>query len=293
MQTKQRKTTRRKASSKRTTRIKQPPVPKSVAIVAMGASCANFVSNSVALGTSRRVADEIWGINSVGGTIKCDRMFVMDDLEHILKPLADATPGCMTAGMFTWLKDFAGPVYTSTVYPGFDNLVEYPLEDVINTICLPYLNSSVAYAFAYAIHIGVKQVGLYGCDFSYPDRHIAERGRACVEFLIGLAGSRGISIIVASESTLLDANEPITSRVYGYHEPFEIERVEEEADGEMISRLKVKPVVKDEVNDIRSVSQRTSNNGDGRVGDSVHASRDGSHRSSDIRDESRRVSNHC
>jgi hypothetical protein len=50
-----------------------------------------------------------------------------------------------------------------------------------------YFNSTAAYAVAYAIHMGVKKISVFGMDFTYPNAHDAEKGRACVEFWLGIA----------------------------------------------------------------------------------------------------------
>jgi hypothetical protein len=180
------------------------------------------------MGNRRRVAQEIWAINGAGAVVYHDRLFLMDDYEYILKPLVKETPACMMGGIFDWLPKHPGPIYVPTVYPEIPGMVEYPLEDVLNTMALPYLNTTVAYAVAYAIFIGVKQLHLYGCDFTYPDKHAAESGRACVEFLLGIAGSRGVVCTVAGDSTLLDAQVPVDKKFYGYHFPLKVTRSEDD-----------------------------------------------------------------
>ncbi len=47
--------------------------------------------------------------------------------------------------------------------------------------------------------------------------HFAEAGRACCEFLLAKAMERGIKVGIAQGSSLLDTNEPIASKLYGYH----------------------------------------------------------------------------
>lgn len=172
------------------------PNPKSVAIVGMGNSCKTYVLHCAQKGSYKKSFDETWAINAMAGVIQHDRALVMDDIESILKPLISANPTCMTAGMMDWLPVHPGPVYTTTVWPGYPGLVEYPLEEVIRCTGAQYLNTTVAYAVALAMSIGfdrkegvgsVKRIALYGCDFTYPNVHVSESGRGCVEFLLGLA----------------------------------------------------------------------------------------------------------
>jgi hypothetical protein len=192
------------------------PVPHSVAIVAMGKSFSAYVFNAARKGDRRLLADETWAIVAMAGVIQHDRLFLMDDIPNILGPTVP-TDKCM-AGMWGWLKDHPGPIYTSKAYPEYPGSVEFPLEDVVETVGMPYFSTSVAYAIGYAIHIGVKELQFYGCDFTYPDRHIAESGRACCEFLIAIAMGHGIKIVIAEDSTLLDTSD-VKRRLYGYVDP--------------------------------------------------------------------------
>jgi len=63
----------------------------------------------------------------------------------------------------------------------------------------------------------VREIQMYGADFSYPDSHSREKGRACVEFWLGLASARGCNMVIAEESMLLDAAENSKgAQFYGY-----------------------------------------------------------------------------
>ena len=201
--------------------------PQSVAIVAMGSSFRTYVQFVANLGRRERAADEVWTVNAMGAVLQHDRLFVMDDIGEILEPLARQNHESMPAGLIPMLTTHPGPVYTSKPYPQFPGTVPYPLEDVINAVGNIYFNTTVAYAMGLAILLEVKEIGLYGCDFTYPDLHVAESGRACVEFLCGIAGARGAKITVAGDSTLLGADVPIADKLYGYHDPLVIGRSED------------------------------------------------------------------
>ena len=183
--------------------------PGSVAIVAMGLSHADYMLAALHSGGKRNVADEVWGINAIGGVLQCDRVFMMDRPSYLLS---------FPEGLdYQWMWTYQGPIYTSVSdMPELKWVEEYPLEDVLNCIRYPYLNTTVAYAVAYAIYLGVRSISLYGCDFTYPDNHAGESGRGCVEFLLGIAAERGIKIHVAGRSTLLDVGQPMKDRFYGY-----------------------------------------------------------------------------
>jgi len=80
-----------------------------------------------------------------------------------------------------------------------------------------YFNNTVAYAMAYAIWKKVKQISLYGIDYTYKNVSMAESGRACVEFWCAIAATKGIKLEVAHRSSLLDTNVPDNEKLYGYH----------------------------------------------------------------------------
>lgn len=195
-------------------------VPDHVSLVGLGPSCAAFFELTRRLGGVSAFCDEVWGINAIGDVLRCDRVFHMDDLK-VQEARAAARPDSNIAAMVRWLKSHPGPIYTSRLRPGYPGLVEFPLEEVLNARHdgnggAPYFNSTAAYAVAYAIHIGVKRMSLFGLDYTLPNAHHAEKGRACVEFWLGIAAARGIEIMVPEQTSLLDACAPPAERLYGY-----------------------------------------------------------------------------
>lgn len=195
-------------------------VPSHVAIVGLGPSCVTFFELTRRLGGVSAYCDEVWGINALGDVLACDRVFHMDDVK-VQEARAAAKPDGNIAAMLRWLKTHPGPVYTSRVRPGYRGLVAFPLEAVLSAGYdghggAPYFNSTAAYAVAFAIHIGVKRVSLFGLDYTLPNAHDAEKGRACVEFWLGAAAARGIEISVPPSTSLLDACAPAAERLYGY-----------------------------------------------------------------------------
>lgn len=189
--------------------------PEHVTILGMGPSLAQYMSLVRGLGGRSAYADEVWAINALGDVFACDRVFHMDDV-RIQEIRAAAAPDSNIANMLAWLKRHPGPIITSRAHSDYPGLVEFPLQDVINDLGFAYLNNTAAYAVAYAIHLGVKKISLYGVDFTYPNAHDAEKGRACVEYWLGFAKARGIQIATAQTSSLMDACVPWAERLYGY-----------------------------------------------------------------------------
>lgn len=195
-------------------------VPDHVAIVGLGPTCAAFFEFTRRLGGASAYCDEVWGINAIGDVLQCDRIFHMDDV-LVQEIRAAAKPTSNIAAMVAWLKRHPGPIYTSVARPGYPGLVAFPLEAVLNggydtNGGAPYFNSTAAYAIAFAVHLGVKKISLFGLDYTLPNSHQAEQGRACCEFWLGIAAARGIQIVVPEGSSLLDACAPDKERLYGY-----------------------------------------------------------------------------
>jgi len=191
------------------------PRPKSVAIVAMGASHQDFVHGAAVMGGGNAIADEVWAINAMAGVIRHDRAFIMDPPRHILDPAMQAKSPAFP-NYAQWLQRHPGPVYSTETDPRCPGVVEYPLEPILQTFGFVYLNTTVAYAIAYAAWIEVEDLKLFGCDFTYPDAHAAESGRGCAEFWMAVAIARGINVKVCANSTLFDSSVPFDKRLYAY-----------------------------------------------------------------------------
>lgn len=191
------------------------PTPAHVAILGLGPSLATYIEHVKCAGGRGTMFDEVWAINALGDVLACDRIFHMDDVA-VQEVRAAADPDGMVASMLVWLKKHPGPIYTSVVRAGYPGCVAFPLEDVINHLGYDYFNSTAAYAVAYAVHLGVEKISMFGCDFSYAHSHQAEKGRACVEFWLGYAAAKGIRLGTSGHSSLLDGIEPKATRLYGY-----------------------------------------------------------------------------
>lgn len=186
-----------------------------VAILGLGPSVRQYLELTKRFGGRRAFCDETWCINALGDVFKCDRVFHMDDV-RVQQIRADAKPDSNIARMLDWLKTTDTPVVTSRPHPDFPALESFPLAEVLTKFPLGYFNSTAAYAVAYAIHVGATKITCFGMDFTYPDVHDAEKGRACVEFWLGMAAERGVEISVPKTSSLLDAMNPQAMRFYGY-----------------------------------------------------------------------------
>jgi len=188
---------------------------KRVAILGLGPSLNQYVELTKRLGSRAKLCDETWGINAVGDVIRCDRVIHMDDV-RVQERRAAAAPDSNIAEMLKWLRTYPHPIYTSVPHPDYPSTVAYPLQDVIRDLGTIYFNSTAAYAVALAIHERATDIMCLGMDFTYPNAHDAEQGRACVEFWLGLATARGIRVQAPKTSSLLDACYSAERRFYGY-----------------------------------------------------------------------------
>lgn len=205
-------------------RANSAAVPNHVVIIGLGPSAESYMDIVKRLGSRHAFADEVWAINALGDVLACDAVFHMDDV-RIQEIRVAARPRSNIANMLAWLRKHPGPVYTSRKHKDYPGLVEFPLEDVINSCGEPYFNNTAAYAVAFAVHIGVKRISMFGCDYTYPNAHDAEKGRGCTEFHLGIARARGIEICVPSNSSLMDSISTAQDRLYGY-DTVDIELIE-------------------------------------------------------------------
>ncbi len=186
-----------------------------VSILGLGPSVRQYLELTKRYGGRRAFCDETWGINALGDVFACDRIFHMDDT-RIQQIRADAKPDSNIAQMLKWLKTTKTPVVTSRAHPDYPALEEFPLAEVVTKFPLAYFNSTAAYAVAYALHVGATKLTLFGMDFTYPDANHAEKGRACVEFWLGMAARMGVELAMPKTTSLMDAMYPQDQRFYGY-----------------------------------------------------------------------------
>lgn len=186
-----------------------------VAILGLGPSVNQYLELTKRFGGRRAYCDETWGINALGDVFACDRIFHMDDV-RIQQVRAEAKPNSNIARMLDWLRTTSIPVVTSRGHPDYPALEEFPLADVLTQFPLGYFNNTAPYAVAYALHRGAKKISVFGCDYTYGNAEYAERGRACLEWWLGVAAEMGVEIAMPKTTSLMDAYHQQAHRFYGY-----------------------------------------------------------------------------
>ena len=184
---------------------------KKIALIGLGASQIDYVIGV----ENSKTWDEVWVVNSALSVFECDRVFMMDPASRYLDT-EDA--GNQTEVMRRLLPTFTKPIYSCELDERVPSIVEFPLAEVIKDQRCAYMNTTVAYALAFAAYNKIGHLDLFGMDFSYKHNlHFAEAGRACLEFWICKLISMGITVGVSPRSSLLDQNVEIEDRLYGYH----------------------------------------------------------------------------
>ena len=184
---------------------------KSVAIVGLGNSFSEYILAKI----RSEKFDEVWAINAMSGVIYHDKCFMMDPPSRFLDtPNAGPQTNIMVERLKTKINI---PIFSCTLDERCPDVVEYPLQDVLQKTKYAYLNNTVAYALAYAVAEEVSDLHLYGIDFTHKAVNFAEAGRACCEFWLAIAVSKGIKIHIANSSSLLDTNVSEDQKLYGYH----------------------------------------------------------------------------
>lgn len=179
------------------------PLPtnrKAMNLLAMGSSRTDFTSLQMTENRPAILQDaEVWTINYLGAAWHCDRIIHVDPVHPYLgNPVVkDMCDKALKSGT---------PLYTSWPHPLYPNHRLYPFDHVVKTLGAAYINTSVSAAIALALYEGFNEINLFGCDFSYPNAHISESGRACCEFWLGVASQRGVRIGMAASTTLLDTH---------------------------------------------------------------------------------------
>ena len=185
---------------------------KTIAIVGLG----NTFSDYIFAKTRSEAFDEVWAINAMSSVIFHNRVFMLDPASRFLDgEMAGKQTNSMKNRL---LKKLDIPIYSCCLDKRCADVIEYPLQEVLEKTKYAYLNNTVPYAIAFAIAKEVGKICLYGIDFSYKNiPHMAEAGRACTEFWLAIATTKGIKIEIANNSTLLDTNVPDEEKLYGYH----------------------------------------------------------------------------
>lgn len=134
-----------------------------------------------------------------------------------------------------WLARNIVPIYMQKKFDEVPASIEYPKRRILQEFSdpRPYFTNHTAWMIALAITEGVSTIGLFGIDYQSNSEYVVQR--ACAEYWLGLAHSRGVQIVLPSQCTLL--GEP--KLLYGYESHDEVTGVLKSEYGAKFSQLKL------------------------------------------------------
>lgn len=210
--------------------------PKRVCILGLGPTSQDWHSAHVQYNPPLAPVDEVWSVNKGFRTVKADMVFVMDDL-------VDEARKSPRYG--EEIAQCTIPVITSTVDPlvqeRWPNALKYPLQEVLQfwgsrlnymrtgetemdaqqalNLGLRdagYFNNSIPYMLAYAGFIGVRNIALFGCDYTFPGNAAREDDRANAEYWISaLQHGLGVEFQYPARTTIM--NRDRWGTFYGFN----------------------------------------------------------------------------
>lgn len=111
-----------------------------------------------------------------------------------------------------WLRTQKCPIYMQEHNDAVPQAIVFPRDVLLKKFGRNWFSSSVAWMMAYAIHLGVEEIGLFGVDMAHGQEHYTAQKAGCLRF-IEIAKELGITVTVPWESCL--ARQP---PLYGYNE---------------------------------------------------------------------------
>ncbi len=189
--------------------------PKIVALVCLGPSRNSYIGGCFENDLSDAVCgvDEVWTLNRGVSVFHHDLLFVMDHIQGE----ADKFP---RYGATLWKHN--KPIITSDDCAGWPNHVhKYPFREIwnwtigaLNPMHGDLYHNSVAYILTYAGYIGVKELRIFGADYSMHSSGVVEDGHPNVAYWVGKLESIGLHVFAPTESSFLNINQ--RGWIYGY-----------------------------------------------------------------------------
>lgn len=169
---------------------------------------------------------ELWTLNRLWcleeNFTRIDRLFEMHTYEYLADPKCFDTQESRRLGEkahIDWMREHHPfPVYAVKAHPQFPASVAYPFqavnEDVFCHIWrdvehVRLFASTFDYMIALAIHEKVDRILIYGFEMATSTEYAYQRDSGMI--LIGVAGGRGIDVVIPEESQLIPK-----LKLYGY-----------------------------------------------------------------------------
>jgi len=178
--------------------------PERVDVVALGYSMRSYVHRQLTKGLDPdEVVDEVWTVNRGLRVFEADMAFVLDELPDEIAN--DPHYGDAIMG-------YQKPIISTTCDPRAVWCRTYPAADILDCLRIeygielrdPYWHNSMPMIMAYALYIGVKELTLWGCDYTSEGGLSLEDDRANLEYWIGMCRALGMRVGVPTDTTLLN-----------------------------------------------------------------------------------------
>lgn len=206
-------------SDKRLKELGFETVPRSIVLLGLGPSHQSYVGEGLS-NLNQPFAEEVWSINGGGAVFNVDRVFSLADLWTDVQKWPH---------WLRYLTRTKTPIYTSKAYPQFPSTIDYPLQELRQFIGfdLCFVNTGPM-ALAMAMALGIKEIWMFGIDYTYPNIHLAEQGGQAFAFLLGMCKERGIKFHLPHTTSMMGScyqlkpdpsgNGKMTWSPYGYRD---------------------------------------------------------------------------
>lgn len=153
---------------------------------------------------------KVW-VCSAGNMGKIPRVDAWFEL-HAIVDLLGKENQAWVPQYFGWLKTQSFPVYMQEPNDLLPQSVVFPWKVLVEKFGRNWFTSSVAWMFAYALHLGATDIGLFGVDMAADYEHYTHQ-RAALQRFFEIAQERGVRVHVPFESCL-----GAPPALYGYAE---------------------------------------------------------------------------
>lgn len=149
--------------------------------------------------------DESWEIWTLGANVEAGKRITKLFELHTQYVLESAGSW---EGLLPHLKNHGKDVILGHENPLLPDATPFPKEEIIARFG-NYFTSSIAWMIGYALLQNPDAIGLWGIDMMGEEEYSMQR--PCCEYLLGIARGMNITVIMADESPLLQAE-----RLYGF-----------------------------------------------------------------------------
>lgn len=155
--------------------------------------------SSIAMGPYDDKSWEIWTLSDLNArkeVPRWDQHFEVHDLEFIKKRSNDST-------YWDWLHEKHGkPIFMREHYEEIPDCTVFPRMEIVDRFGT-YFTNTVSWMIAYALGVGVAELGIFGVDMAQSGEYANQRP-SC-EYYLGWAAGLGVKTYVPEESDLLKA----------------------------------------------------------------------------------------